>query len=521
MKTVNNQTLQSPKIKLGLETFLQAIAFLVTILLFFKAIIDIDTNYDTWWYHLPFAARIWGIVPVEKFTSELVVEYRFAGFPLLAHWLQGLFWFITGRVQAANLVCFFSLITYFIFLKTYLQVPLYLSAISLLAIPAVLTHAATCFVDLPGNIGLSVLIMMTYRLFVNQQFPSRRDLIVMFLGAATAANIKPQLQPLTFLVCCVIAIRLLWLYRKSSSISQPKLGTIIPIALIASLVIFATPVKNVALHGNPFYPIKIQIAGVVLNHEVVPKTYQEGNRPQKWLDSVLEITTPTWWTTDQWNGGNDRYMDRGGGFFGTYVIFNVLLLIGLFIYELKQNRQSAASLIEARTAVITVIVMSIVPANFPQSHELRYFMFWMICLVSLNLYLLSRSQINWRRWRWLQPKYLGLIYLVFLIYVQNKIGKFYGRPVFISLEKHLARNVKPELLSQIEPSDNVCLISKHGLGNSPQLKFVPIQNAFLYSDYFHPELNYSYSLKAAVDRKNCADNSGTLRDRKIVPRDLK
>ena len=514
MKTTKNKTSQLPKIKLGLEAFLQAISLLVTLSLFLKAIIDIDTNYDTWWYHLPFAARIWGIVPVEKFTPELVIQYRFAGFPLLAHWLQGLLWFITGRVQAANLVCFSSLIVYLLFLKTYFQVPLYLSAISLLAIPAVLTHAATCFVDLPGNIGISVLIMMTYLLFVNKQFPNKRDGIVMFLGAATAANIKPQLQPLTFLVCCAIALRLLWLYLKQTSTPRPKLGKIIPIALIASLIVFATPIKNVALHGNPFYPIKIQVAGIVLNHEVVPKTYQEGNRPQKWLDSVLEITTPTWWTTDQWNGGNNQFMDRGGGFFGNYVIFNLLLLSGFFIHELKNRQPSAAGVIAARTALLTVIFMSIVPANFPQSHELRYFMFWMICLVSLNLYLLSRSQINWRRWRWLQPKYLGFVYLVFLIYVQNKTGKFYGRPVFISLEKHLANNVNPKLLSQIKPSDNICLISKHGVGNPQQVPFAPIQNAFLYSDYFHPELNYSYSIKAAINPENCGN-------RKIIPPNLK
>ncbi|WP_052055237.1 hypothetical protein [Myxosarcina sp. GI1] len=489
----------------SLEIAFLAIATLVTISIFLKAIIDIDTNYDTWWYHLPFAARIWGIVPKEEFIPELNLEYRFAGFPLLAHWLQGLLWFVTGRVQAANLVGLFGLIIYWFFLKIYFRVPLYLSAISLLAIPAVITHASTSFVDLPGNVGMSVLVMMTYLFYKEKRFLSFKDAVVMFLGAATAANIKPQLQPLTFLVCCAIALRFLWLYFKKTSTPKPKLVKVVPIALISSLLIFATPVKNIALYGNPFYPIKIQVAGVVLNHELVPDTYKEGNRPQKWLYSVLEIGTPPYWSTDQWNGGNDKYMDRGGGFFGAYVVFNVLLLVGLFIYEFIQNRQLPKGETAARTALLTVLIMSIVPANFPQSHELRYFMFWMICLVSLNLCLLSRSQIDWQRWRWLQPRYMGLVYLVFLTIVLSKVGSFYGKPVFYSLEKHISTAVKPELLSQIQPQDNICLISKHGLVNPDRVPFASIQHSFLYSSYFHSELDYSYSIRAAVDPNNCGD----------------
>ncbi|MEO0837131.1 MAG: hypothetical protein AAFY16_14465 [Cyanobacteria bacterium J06642_3] len=514
MATTKNKFLQPFKIKLGLETALFAIALLALGLIFLKAIIDIDTNYDTWWYHLPFAARMWGIVPVEEFTPQLVIQHRFEGFPLLIQWLEGGLWFITGRIQSANLVGFSSLIIYLVFLKTYFQVPLYLSAIALLAIPAVFTHAATCFVDLPGNIGMSIVMMMTYLLYKGKQFPNSKAWFVMFLGATVAANAKPQLQVLTFLVLIAIAIKVLWLYLRQSEHNLPKLGKIIPIALFASLIIFATPVKNIALHGNPFYPIKVELAGIVLNHQENPKTYREGNRPQKWLDSVLEITTPTWWTTDQWNGGNSQYMDRGGGFFGTYVVFNLLLLVGLVIQEFSQNRKLSAAkkLIDARTVLITVIVMSIVPANFPQSHELRYFMFWMITFVSLNLYLLSRSRIDWQRWRWLQPKYVGFVYLIFHLYVQHKTGSFYGKPVGISLEQQLENTVRPELFSQITPNSQICLKSQHGISNEKRVPVVPMQNTFLYSSYFHPELDYSYSIKASLKSAECGD-------RQIIPSD--
>ncbi len=329
-------------------------------------------------------------------------------------------WWITGRVQATYLVGFFSLIAYFGFLRIYFQVPLYLSAIAIFTIPAVLTHATISLVDLPGNIGVSVLVMMTYVFYKRSTLPTKGELGIAFLGAAIAANIKPQLQPLVFLIVCLVAIRLIWLYLRQSN-TFLSLLKILPIALLASLVIFATPVKNIALYGNPFYPIKIQIAGIVLPHKLAPETYKEGNRPQKWLQSILEINTPTW-STDQWNRNDPRYLDRAGGFFGIYVIFNLLLLLGWAIQELltaKVTRQS-----EGRIALLTIIIASLFTSNFPQSHELRYFMFWMICLVSLNLYLISRPQPEHHRWHWLQPKYMGLVYLVFLLVVLVKIESF-------------------------------------------------------------------------------------------------
>ena len=245
-----------------LEIILSAIALMIATLIFLKAFIDVDTNYDVGWYHLPFAARIWGIVPAESFSSENIVEYRYAGFPLLTHFFQGLLWKLSGRVQAANLVGYLSLIIYFLTLRSFFQVPLYLSTIAIFAIPAVLTHATTSFVDLPGNIGVAVLMMMIYRFFSQSQLPSKPELVFAFLGAAMAANTKPQLQPLIFVLFWVTGIRLVWLYFKYTASGKRRLRLTVALAAIASILIFATPIKNVALYGNPFYPIKIQVAGI-------------------------------------------------------------------------------------------------------------------------------------------------------------------------------------------------------------------------------------------------------------------
>ena len=486
-----------------LEIVLSAIAITVAISIFLKAIIDIDTNYDVGWYHLPFAARIWGIVPENAFIAEELIEHRYDGFPLLAHFFQGLLWKLTGRIQATNLVGYFSLIIYFFFLRSYFKVPLYLSVIAIFTIPAVLTHAATSLVDLPGNIGVSVLMMMLYIWFRESRLPQAKELLAAFLGAAAAVNIKPQLQPLVFLLYLVVGVRLIWLYFKYTNAIQRKLWLTVPLAAIASLLIFATPTKNVALYGNPFYPIKIEVAGIVLNHQLTPQTYSQGNRPQKWLQSILEINTPGW-SADQWNGGNTELLDRAGGFFGAYVVFNLLLLLGLTIKEQLYDRQLSKPMRSrnATTALITILLVSLVPANFPQSHELRYFMFWMITLVSLNLSVVSSWQNQ--ATAWLQLKYIGLVYLVFFTIAWIKVSDYYIRPVFNPLEPFVNRVVKTEVLDQMIPGDRNCLISRHALANAKTVPLAQMQNAFYYSSYFHPDRE-PYSIEIAVEPQQCGD----------------
>ena len=494
----------------GIETILYAIALSLAASIFFKVILDVDNNYDPGWYHLPFAGRLGGILPREMFIGdEKWFEPRFDGFPLLAHFLQGIFWRITGRIQSANLVSFLAIVGYWFFLRSYFKVPLYLAIIALFSIPLVLNHASTSFVDLLGNVGTSILVMMTYSFYKNRQLPKANELFIAFLGAAIAANTKTQLQPLVFVILIVAGIRLCWLYWRQPAV---RLIKIVPVSILATLIIFATPVKNTVLYGNPLYPIKIEVAGIVLNHKLSPEAYEEGNRQQNWVTSVLEINAPFTWTPDQWSQNPDR--SRRGGFFGAYVVFNLLLLLGFWVRELIQNKSLPPKerSREARYAVFTAIAMSVVPLNFPQSHELRYFMYWMITLVSLNLYLICLPKFGKR----LQPKYIGLVYLIFLAIVLSKIGRFAAIPTFYTLDKYVETGVKPEFLAQIKPDEKVCLLSRHIGEDVQNAPTAALKYAYLYSSYFHPELNYDYSIQAALDPQACGDRGAYPEGNRII-----
>ena len=486
------------------EIILSAIALVLLTSIFLKAFLDMDTNYDVGWYHLPFSARIWGIIPESSFIAGTKVEDRYDGFPLLAHFFQGLLWKITGRVQTTNLVGYFSLVIYFFFLRAFFRIPLYLSSIAILAIPAVLTHAPTSFVDLPGNIAASVALMMLYRFFNKPTLPNKKELLVFFVGAAFAANTKPQLIILIALVWFVASVRLFSLYRarsKTKSHKSVSFTHIIIISTILSSLIFATTIKNTLLHGNPLYPVKIEIAGIVLNYRATPKTYEEANRPQKWLRSILEIDTPKW-SADQFNRTNDpKLLDRAGGFFGAYVIFNLLLLVILAIREKISANTSAFTAFattNASNALVCIVFLSLFTSNFPQSHELRYFMAWMIVLVSLNLDILS--SLKMRGEKGFKLKYYGLPYLFFLVIVCSRIENYYLKPDFRSLDMYLHNNIDMALIDRFVPGEQNCLISRYQ--DNPGVS-VAVQHAFYYSAYFHSDAKAKYSITIKENSEKC------------------
>ena len=71
-----------------------------------------------------------------------------------------------------------------------------------------------------------------------------------------------------------------------------------------------------------------------------------------------------------------------GGYFGAYVVINVLALAGAVWRRRTREAVVAAALFGGVTVAAALV---------PQSHELRYYMHWMLLLVSLNLVLWARE----------------------------------------------------------------------------------------------------------------------------------
>jgi hypothetical protein len=450
-------------------------AFLLLLSIGLKAMVDVDRNFDTWVYHFPFAARLWGMIPPDGFVFDDYFEARYHGFGLLGEYLQGFFWFITGRPEAANLVSYISLILYILFLRKYFNVTFYLSTIALLAIPIVQIHAASSYIDLPSAIAIAVLIMITYHLYVSSKQTGKVDLLIIFISGFCAANMRLQFTPIVFVILCFAFYRL-WVASFKTNNGRKSFPTIF-IVVIALLIIFATPVKNLFSYGNPVYPVIVKVAGIELNHkeETPPEPNLPGynlSRPLLWLYSVFEVVPrPLFdgdWSIDQ--GGSRIQGDQFGGYFGAYVLFNGLLFLYLSYYNWSRDTKIAAFII---------ILMSVVTAFMPSSPRLRYYMYWMIILVSFNLSLICNLAKSALFPNFINPRNMGIISGLTLGIVILSTHAEYVRPLFIPFSVFFERKVDSALLKQIHDGDKVCIKLPHQ------------QWLFLYSSVFQSPLSYS------------------------------
>ena len=445
---------------------------------FLKAVIDVDGSWDTWMYHLPYAARLWGFSTPSDYLMHYGLEERFEGFPLLAEYLQGLFWLISQRPESANLVGFFSLLLYIWFLKRYLNIPLYLSTLILLAIPLVQIHAVSCYIDLPANIAVSMLVILCYLLYTRENFANRFNILLMILVAACAVNMRFVLTPLTFIMVSLIMLRLFSLELQNPVITKSYRPLILfPALMIALLTIFATPIKNVIVHGNPAYPVIMTVAGVTLNHkheatEVVPPYLEQAPRAQRWLHSVLEVETYPF--THQLHWSIDQYFpphfgNRLGGYFAAYVVFNVLLLLYL-TYRLHSR--------ESWIIFLSIIGLTGFTAIMPQSLELRYYLYWMLILVSSNAYLVMKIHATMPNNQWIHPATLGSVAATAMLTVILVTRGMYVYPSFFTFKDLHQEQVDPKIINTLHTQKG-------------QFCFHRAPWTFLYSAIFNPPLDYS------------------------------
>ncbi len=363
---------------------LRVLAATLLVLTAATALHDASQAWDVTYYHLPFAARLAGIVPRELFEFDAANEARFAGFPLLAERLQGWAWSMTGRAEGTNLVAFVSVPLLALLFRRRWAVPWHATVLALFAIPLVQTHAASAYVDLPANAAAAACVLVAIEAWSSRARVTFGAAALAIVTGAIAANMKVMLQPIVALALVAVATRALvvnarpWSWRVALAVA------------LSMPVVLATPLANLATHANPFYPVRATIAGHAFPgtedpYESSPVWLERAPRPARFACSVLEIgvrpvTDPRRWTVDQWMPA-DSSGPRMGGFFGAWV---VALLATLAALAWRDRIARAWALgFGVLTAVVSVM---------PQSHELRYYLVWMITLVASVLRLTSRKE---------------------------------------------------------------------------------------------------------------------------------
>jgi hypothetical protein len=410
---------------------------------------DVSQAYDVWYYHLPFAGRLAGILDPHSYAFSAENQERYAGFPLFGELVMGLLWRITGHVAATNLLSVAALFALPIFLWRLHGVPPHVAFLALFAIPLVQIHATSSYVDLPANVLVTMLVLCVHRAWIHDTSTiTPRFLLGAALLAAAAANTKFQLVPIVCIAALALAIRARrW------------------IVLLAVPVVLATPIKNTIAHHNPVWPVALGSLPHVENaYASSPPGLEEAWRPTRFVHSVLEldnhpVASHERWSLDQWTPPSDPAY-RMGGYFGLYVVIN------LVAFGAGLRRRTRADLVTG--AVFGGV--TVVAAMVPQSHELRYYMHWMLVLVSLNL-------IRWAKDRRLAT---GLVALGALAVVAWSTEGGYLYASGSNFDTFLAKRVDPSALAP----GQLCL-------EKPPF-------TVLYAPVFHPERpTYAVQEKAA------------------------
>lgn len=439
---------------------------------------DVSMAWDVWYYHLPFAARIWGIVPAHDFAYDPMNQARFDGFPLLGEALQGFFWRVTGRPESANLVALASVPLFAWFVKRRFDVPMYATILALLAVPLVQIHATSCYVDLPSNTAASALVLVAIAVHARDERPTTREVILALVLGAIAANMKALMHPIVLAALVAIALR----------VRERKTLALIALTLP---IVFATPLKNLVVHHNPYYPIAMNVFGHTLRgpddpYSSSPVWLEHAPRPIRFLCSIFEIGMRPLgdskrWTVDQWTPPDERGY-RMGGFFGAYVALHV----GLFVWRVVRDRRDRTT----RACAIGFAALTAIVSVLPQSHELRYYMCFIIVLVTLNLWLAaraSREDVARDTLRVDLPRVtFACVAMLGVVLVATRGA--YAYPSGESFDQLVRAEVDAHALGAVQNGEHVCV--RHAPWN------------FLWAARFHAPK--SYTVTEAVTPNECA-----------------
>lgn len=388
----------------AIHRIMTAAAGTLLVLLLLRAVLTVDPYWDVFSYHLPFAARLSGICSESCFQLGDFLQAAYDGYPKLFHRLQGIVWKLTGLAQTEDLLNVAGLALFCVFLRQWFCVPATWAFCGLLAVPLIQIQATSTLVDLPVNLAVAAAILSLLTFVRAPEAFGWRRLAVLLTCLAFAANSKPQMVGVVAALGAMFgatAVVLLARGRQVGPFAPGRRASWIGLTCLlvaAGTVTAAKSIDNAIDRANPFYPVRVEVAGVLLDGPSDPRpgsdsmseAWRAVPTPLRWLASVLELGAYDYrevpWTYDQgycqmalaWK---DCWRDRTPSFhMGGYFVPYVLGLLAFFVWRLAAQGKQDRRLLVAALAGATLLASAM-----PRSHELRYYLFWIVVLVALCL----------------------------------------------------------------------------------------------------------------------------------------
>lgn len=364
-----------------------------------KSIVDLDLTWDSLNYHLPFAARRAGLIPAGAYEFTQWLEDCYKGIPAVPYYIYGALWRASRNINTPNIVAGLAFAGYCVFVARTFRTPLTLVAVSVAAIPVIQVALSSVYTDLVTNVCFAGGLMLATSVLIERQRPLLWRVIGALAFVSVPANFKLQFVAIGGMFPVVFGIMLFAVRENGQRLVAMLLAelrdAVLPtkaLFLIVTLLCYASAIKNTLFYGNPVFPIGISVMGVpILPGLMAGNVYHEprylDGKPEvlQWTLSVLEYLSlgsrPVPYKIGQGDVASDSQALRMGGYCAFYVIYNLGLFAWMTLFSSWPRKALAAAF----------LALTLVVACLPGAHELRYYSFWMIYLVTMNIALL---------WRW-------------------------------------------------------------------------------------------------------------------------
>lgn len=439
-------------VELALHALIIAAVTVVGLVLGIRAALRLEDRWDTFHYHIPFAALRGGLgVP---YTLDDRMARFYEGFPPLPHFVQGVLWRLTGSINATGVINYIAFAAMIAACHARLGKRGHLVALIALTTPLVLIHTTVSYVDLFGNAFLALGIGVVLHRAWAAADVSRGTLAVAIAALVAAAWSKFMLVPIVgvaLVAHAVIEWRMHWLDARAK-----RRGLVLITA--GALVAAAPYVDNLISYGNPFWPVRLPIPGLAdaVPYAIDIRQQATPYRPpplahlsdfQLFWHSLFEIDHPTSyakrarWIIDQ---GEAWISFRMGGF---WVVHVVVCCISLAASALLVDRRRGAGLIAS------VLLLTGLVSILPRAHDLRYYMFlplvWAIVIADLHRPLAERH-------RWVANAVLA-VHLAMFVYVLP-VNRSHLEIERYDYTTSMRNSVAPEWWKQMTPGETYCAV---------------------------------------------------------------
>jgi hypothetical protein len=361
----------------GLGTLCALVALAV---LGVRSAVDLHLRWDTFAYHLPFAALRGGLSIPYELSDRMAPAFQ--GYPPLPAFLQGALWRLTGSVNATGVVNYLAFATFLFHAHRALRAPFWLVALVALTAPLVVIHACVSYIDLLGNSFVAIGACSCLSLYLFPEKATRAVLVGGLLALAAAAWCKYLLVPPAMLVMAALAA-LIATQPQIAGFNRRTAGCLCAAAVTLAAVPY---IENWILYGNPFWPIRLPLVGdhfpymndalhgaqvenLTQQRRLQPGVAESPSQLALFVKSLFEIEQPTTypnryrWIIDQ---GTTVAGLRMGGFWGVGALVYLLVVVGLLVTSAGRRGWFGAAAALGMLGFVALL---------PQSHELRYYLF--------------------------------------------------------------------------------------------------------------------------------------------------